>query len=266
MSVAAGTLSCRALDVTIGGINVVRGLDLTCQPGEFWGLLGSNGAGKTTLLRALAGLNPVDAGEVKIAERALTSLPRREVAQSLGMLQQHTVYLFDANVLQIALTGRHPHLGRWDRESPADRALAEAALESVDLGGFSERVVTNLSGGEARRLAIAALLVQQPDILLLDEPTNHLDLRHQTRIMQLTANLVGQGKTVLAALHDINLVARYCSHVVMLEGDGNWEAGPAVEMLSPERLSALYDCPVERLETPSGPRFYPLPEESSSGP
>lgn len=266
MTSQATTLACSGLDVSIADIQVVRGLDLACRPGEYWGLLGPNGAGKTTLLRALAGLHPASAGAVTIAGGSLAAMPRRQVAQKLGMLQQHTVYLFDANVLQIALTGRHPHLGRWDRERAEDIALAESALASVDLSGFSQRVVTQLSGGESRRLALAALLVQQPDILLLDEPTNHLDLRHQTRIMELTAAVVGEGRTALAALHDINLAARYCSHVLMLEGDGAWRAGPTNKMLSAERLSSLYGCPVERVETPTGPRFYPRSEGVSSAP
>ena len=250
--------SCRNLEVHIGNICVARGLSLDIRPGEFWGLLGPNGIGKTTLLKCLAGLERPAGGNVLLESRDIDELPRKLLARHIGMLQQHTVYVFDSSVLQTVLTGRHPHLGYWEREGPADFELAQSALESVDLAGFSERSVTGLSGGEARRLAFATLLLQQPDLMLLDEPTNHLDLRHQLSIMRMICeHAQGQNGSALAALHDINLAARYCSHIVMLFGDGEWCAGPAADMLNESSLQKLYGCPVERLESRRGPRFHP---------
>jgi iron complex transport system ATP-binding protein len=251
-------LNCRDLDIRIAGIRVVNQLNLLVQPGEFWGLLGPNGIGKTTLLKSLAGLLEPAAGDVLLESRRILELPRKLLARHLGMLQQHTVYVFDASVMQTALTGRHPYLGYWEREGPDDLALARDALRAVDLEGFADRSVTGLSGGEARRLAFAALLVQDPDIMLLDEPTNHLDLRHQVHIMGMIRKRTEEGgRSGLAALHDINLAARYCSHVVMLYGDGDWCAGPSDEMLSESSLERLYHCRVERLESADGPRFHP---------
>ena len=257
------TLACQSLDVRIAGIRVADGLDLAIGPGEFWGLLGPNGIGKTTLLKCLAGLLEPAGGTVLLESRDIAALPRRLLARHVGMLQQHTVYVFDSSVMQTALTGRHPHLSYWAREGPEDLELARAALRAVDLEGFGERSVTGLSGGEARRLAFATLLVQAPEILLLDEPTNHLDLRHQVHIMgMIRRGCRDEGKGALAALHDINLAARYCSHVVMLYGEGDWCAGPTADMLSEASLQRLYGCPVERLESASGPRFYPLEPRS----
>jgi len=255
------SLHCRSIDLRIAGIRVVNKLDLAIRPGEFWGLLGPNGIGKTTLLKCLAGLLEPTTGEVLLESRSILELPRRLLARHIGMLQQHTVYVFDASVMQTALTGRHPYLGYWEREGPEDLAMARGALRSVDLEGFAGRSVTGLSGGEARRLAFATLLVQDPEIMLLDEPTNHLDLRHQVHIMGMIRQRTRDGhRSALAALHDINLAARYCSHVVMLFGDGDWCAGPADGMLSEASLERLYHCPVERLDSPSGPRFHPLPD------
>jgi iron complex transport system ATP-binding protein len=251
-------LNCRGLDLRIAGIRVVDQLNLSIQPGEFWGLLGPNGIGKTTLLKCLAGLSEPAVGDVLLESRPILELPRKLLARHLGMLQQHTVYVFDASVMQTALTGRHPYLGYWEREGPDDLAMARDALRAVDLDGFADRSVTGLSGGEARRLAFAALLVQDPDIMLLDEPTNHLDLRHQVHIMGMIRQRTQQGaRSALAALHDINLAARYCSHVVMLFGNGEWCAGPAGEMLNESSLERLYHCRVERLESTNGPRFHP---------
>ena len=251
-------LACAGLDVRIAGIRVVDGLDLDVRPGQFWGLLGPNGIGKTTLLRCLAGLGEPVAGRVLLQSRDIATLPRKLLARHLGMLQQHTAYVFDSSVLQTVLTGRHPHLGYWQREGSADIDKARHALAAVDLAGFEKRSVTGLSGGEARRLAFATLLVQEPDVMLLDEPTNHLDPRHQLKIMRMVSEHVRRADgSALAALHDINLAARYCSHVVMLFGDGAWCAGETGAMLDESSLERLYGCPVERLEGRQGPRFHP---------
>lgn len=255
-------LSCRNVDVRIADIRVVNGLGFELRPGEFWGLLGPNGIGKTTLLKCLAGLDEPLAGQVLLEGREIGELPRKLLARHIGMLQQHTVYVFDSSALQTALTGRHPYLGYWEREGAEDLEKANEALIAVDLGGFAGRSVTGLSGGEARRLAFATLLVQDPDVMLLDEPTNHLDLRHQVRIMEMIRDRTRNTRhSAIAALHDINLAARYCTHVLMLFGGGEWCAGLTNEMMSEDSLAKLYHCPVERLESSSGPRFHPSPAE-----
>jgi iron complex transport system ATP-binding protein len=252
-------LGCRALNLSIGGVNIVRGFDFALEQGSFWGLLGANGSGKTTLLKCLAGLRAPDVGQVELDGIGIDELPRRLLARHVGMLQQHTAYAFDSSVLQTALTGRHPHLRHWQREGREDISKAIAALEAADLSGFTERSVTGLSGGEARRLAFATLLVQEPRIMLLDEPTNHLDLRHQVWIMgRIRALSVESGGSAMAALHDVNLAARYCSHVLMLYGNGEWKAGTLAELLNESSLGRLYGCAVRRVESADGPCFYPL--------
>jgi len=251
-------LQCHSLGVSIGGKRVAGSLDLGLARGEFWGLLGANGVGKTTLLRHLAGLLQPRTGRIELLTRDLRQWPRRKLARVLGMLQQHTDYVFEASVIQVALTGRHPYLTAWQREGPADFERARGAIESVGLSGLETRSVTSLSGGEARRLAFATVLVQEPDVMLLDEPTNHLDFRHQVSIMRLVGDLVYREKRVaLAALHDVNLAATYCSHVLLLQGDGLWQAGPAHELLTVANLEALYQCPVSAVATPEGMRFHP---------
>lgn len=253
------SLACRNLDVSIGSVQVVKQLELEFQPGTFWALLGPNGVGKTTLLNCLAGLRAADRGSVELGGLEIQSIPRRQLARQLSMLQQHSAYVFDSSVLQTVLTGRHPHLGLLERESAKDFSLARAALNSVGLQGFEQRCVTNLSGGEARRLAFASLLVQQAPLMLLDEPSNHLDLKHQVQIMQMIREFSRQqGGVAIAALHDINLAMSYCSHALMLLGSGEWQAGPVAEMLTESSLERTFGCPVEALQGKNGLRFYPL--------
>jgi len=255
-------LTCNHLNLGIGDIQVVSDFNLELTPGSLWGLLGSNGAGKTTLLKCMAGLLRPQGGAILLESRAMDELPRKALARRVGMLQQHTAYVFDSSVMQIALTGRHPHLGHWQREGPGDFDKALTALKDVGLDQFRDRSVTGLSGGEARRLAFAALLVQETDIMLLDEPTNHLDLRHQIQVMNMIRNrTVTNGAAAIAALHDVNLAARYCTHVLMLFGQGQWCAGTTAQMLNETSLQRLYGCAVEELKGKEGPRFYPLPAE-----
>jgi len=253
------SLVCQSLDVSIGGKQICSRLDFELAPGQLWGLLGPNGIGKTTLLKCMAGLSPPDNGTVLLENQEIDKLPRRTIARLLGMLQQHTVYVFDARVLETALTGRHPHLGHWEREGPRDKQKALDAIQAVDLEGFESRSVTGLSGGEARRLAFASLIVQEPAVLLLDEPTNHLDMKHQIRIMNLVEHQVADDqRSAMIALHDVNLAARYCSHILMLFGNGDWQAGPVEELLNLENLEKLYQCPVESVPTTNGKRFLPM--------
>ena len=251
-------LSCTALNLEIAGKQVVSGLDLEFEPGQFWGLMGANGIGKTTLMKCLAGLIKPDHGHVSLESRPIANWQRKAAARRVGMMQQHTVYVFDASVLQTVLTGRHPHLGNWQRESAQDEQIARHAISVVGLDGLENRSVTSLSGGEARRLAFATLLVQAPGIMLLDEPSNHLDLKHQVSIMSKIGNEVyGGNRLAIAAMHDVNLAACYCSHVLMLFGDGEWDAGPAADMFSGPKLERLYQCPVQMVDTPEGKRFHP---------
>ncbi len=252
------SLVCQSVDVSIAGKIICSQMNMALMPGQFWGLLGPNGIGKTTLLKCMAGLDPPDSGLILLENQAIDKLPRRAIARLLGMLQQHTVYIFDASVLETAMTGRHPHLGYWEREGPKDKQKALDAIRAVDLEGFESRSVTGLSGGEARRLAFASLVVQEPAILLLDEPTNHLDMKHQIRIMNhVEMQITKEQRTAMIAMHDVNLAARYCSHILMLFGDGDWQAGPVNELLNLENLERLYQCPVESVQTSGGRRFLP---------
>ncbi len=242
-------LSAHDLDVRIGQVQVVSGLNLAIRQGEFWGLLGPNGVGKTTLLKTLAGVWEPQTGGIQLGGQSMTDLSRRAIARQLGMLPQHTHYAFDATCLETALVGRHPHLGPIARETRHDRDLARDALDGLGMLALAERSCMDLSGGESRRLALATVLVQNPHILLLDEPTNHLDPANQVTILNVLERRVRENrKAALMALHEVNLATCYCTHVLMLYGDGEWEAGPTRELLTAENLSRLYRCRVRLVD------------------
>jgi len=238
-------LECRNVSVSIGGQRVVESLDLQLGAGQSIGILGPNGAGKTTLLLTLAGVRPADSGDLELAGMNMPRMRRRAIAQRLGMLTQNTRFAFDARVLQVALSGRHPHIGPLGHESRQDFEAAQKALETVGLAALADRSCLELSGGEQRRLALATVLAQDPHVLLLDEPTNHLDPAHQVAVLDHLWRRLHQGnRAQIMALHDVNLATCYCTEVLMLGGDGRWEYGPTAEMLTEHRLSRLFGCPM----------------------
>ena len=241
------SLAVRDVEVSVGARCLVAGLSLEFAPGEFVAILGRNGTGKTLTLHTLAGLRRPQAGGVYLDGMAMESLSRRTVALRLGLLAQDVEESFVTTALESVLVGRHPHLKLWQWETVDDERIAREALTAVDLEGFAERRTDTLSGGELRRMAVAALLAQQPSLFLLDEPSNHLDPAHQLEILGLFRELCAAGRTVVATLHDPTVAARFADRALLLHGDGRWAAGAASELLTAERLSELYLSPMLEL-------------------
>jgi iron complex transport system ATP-binding protein len=250
-------LATRGLTVSIAGIRVCSGLDLVVAPGQCWAVVGRNGAGKTTLLHTLAGLRSPAAGTIEFLGRSLASSGRRELARLRGLLPQDDSDAFPATVLETVLIGRHPHLSRWQWEGTEDLRIAHDALVAADMAGTDARDVRTLSGGERRRVALAALLAQQPQLFLLDEPSSHLDLAHQIAMLDRLVDAVrAGGKALVMVLHDINLAARYCDHALLL-ADGAAVAGRAAELFRADRLSAVFGIPLQAVPGPRGSVFTP---------
>ena len=251
-------LACRGLVLTVPGRTLCKDVAFDVRAGECWVVVGPNGAGKSTLLLTLAGLRPPAAGTITLDGEPLSNFAPRRRAQRLGILPQDTFDAFPATALEIALGGRHPHVPRWHPESADDVRLAREALAAVGMGDAAMRDVQTLSGGERRRVALATLLAQDPAVMLLDEPTNHLDVAHEVRSLQLLADLArDRGRAIVMALHDLTLAARHATHVVLM-GCDKVEAGAAGELLSAERLSALYGQALVAVAHPRGTAFLPV--------
>jgi iron complex transport system ATP-binding protein len=246
---AAPLIEARTLNLSIAEQQVCLDLNFSLQPGERLAILGRNGAGKSTLLSVLAGLRTADTGEILLGGQTYAELGARQAARRRGWLEQRHSDAFASTVLETVLTGRHPHLGRWEWESERDAEIARAALRAVGLAELEKREVQTLSGGERQRLAVATLLTQAAPLYLLDEPLAHLDLNHQIAVLELFAAAARDcGAGVIMVLHEPALAWRYCDRALLIHGDGRHELGPVREMLTAEHLSALYQHPLQAVE------------------
>ena len=244
--VASG-LNARGITVRAGTRELVRELSLRLLPGEVLAILGRNGSGKTLTLHTLAGLRRAAAGEVTLDGTPLSALTRRAVAQRLALLPQDLEDAFVTTALETVLIGRHPHLALWQWETAEDERIARRALAAVEMSEFAQRRSDTLSGGEQRRVAVAALIAQQVKTYLLDEPTNHLDPHHQLAVLGLFRGLANQGRTVVTTLHDPTLAVRFADRALLLFGDGRWSLGPVRSALTAQTLSELYVTPMLEL-------------------
>ncbi|MDQ2623731.1 MAG: ATP-binding cassette domain-containing protein [Actinomycetota bacterium] len=244
-------LSAREVSWGAGGRVIVDGVSFSVPAGSVTGLLGPNGAGKSSLLRLLAGVAVPDGGAVLADGADVHRAPRRERARTMALLEQETHPSVPLTVLDVVLLGRIPHRSGWSLPRAADDAhddaLARTHLAKVGLGGFDGREFSTLSGGERQRVQVARALAQEPRILLLDEPTNHLDVAAQLSLLSLVRGL---GLTTVAALHDLNLAAGWCDHVVVLDSGRVVADGAPREVLTPELIERVYGVRSHVLEHP----------------
>ncbi len=221
---------------------VLSGVSLDVARGALVGVLGPNGSGKTTLLALLAGMRRPSRGSIALDGRPLGSYSRRALAARIAVVPQETHLAFDYTALEMVLMGRHPHLGLFEVEGPADLAIAREALGAVGAAHLEGRDFMTLSGGEKQRVVIAGALAQATDVLLLDEPTSSLDLGAQLEIASLLAELnASRGVTIVVSTHDLTLASGICRDLVLLRHGRVLAAGATADALTGPNVRALYD-------------------------
>lgn len=237
---ATALLTAQHLGVALSGRAVLHDVSLALQPGHLVALVGPNGAGKTTLLRALAGLLP-SSGAIQVGGDALSSLSLRERARRFGYLPQGHVVHWPLDVKDVVALGRYPH-GATDpgRLSPDDEAAVLRAMQATDVTGFAARRVTELSGGERSRVALARVLAVEAPIVLADEPTASLDPRYQLDVMTNLRDVADAGVLVILVTHDLGLAARFADTVLVM-ADGRMVAqAPPAEALSDRIMADVF--------------------------
>ncbi|MFD1594771.1 ABC transporter ATP-binding protein, partial [Haloplanus litoreus] len=238
----AAAIDVDGVSVAFGGVPVLDEVSTGITAGTFVGLVGPNGAGKTTLLRTINGALSPDSGTVTVAEERLADLSSRAASRLVATVPQSTASTFEFDVRRIVSMGRTPHVARLGSRTPADRRAVEEAMDRAAVADLADRPVTEVSGGERQRVFLARALAQDTPVLLLDEPTSDLDVNHQVRTLELVADLVDEGRTVVAAIHDLDLAARYCDELRLLAGGSIRAAGTPESVLTGSAIEAAFDA------------------------
>jgi len=242
-------LSVHDVSVAIGGTPILHDVSLSVAPGEFVGLIGPNGSGKSTLLRTIYRSVRPTSGSVLLGDADVWSISARSAARHTAAVLQNSPTPPGLTVREVAALGRTPHKGMFDRETSADREIVTDALDRTGMLDYADRIYGSLSGGERQRVLLARALAQQPSLLVLDEPTNHLDIRARFELLELVHTV---GVTTLAVLHDLDLAARSCDRLVVLESGRVVASGPVLEALTPEVLSDVFGVTAVTERHPDG--------------
>ncbi len=238
-------LAMRNVTFGYGRQPLLYALNMQVNTGEIVGLLGPNGSGKTTLLRLISGVLRPQSGQILLEGRDLQQLGRRGAAQRIAVVPQELHMPFAFTVEHMVSLGRTPFTGAFGTLSKQDHEIVYEAMEAASIVSLAGRIFNELSGGERQRVMIAMAFAQQPGLLLLDEPTSHLDIKYQIETLELVQRLNRErGVTVIAAMHDLNLAARYFPRLLLFQRGIVADAGPA-EVLDPALLSRVYGINVQ---------------------
>jgi iron complex transport system ATP-binding protein len=245
---SAAFLTAQGVSVRLSGRTVLNDVSLALSPGHLVALVGPNGAGKTTLLRAFAGLVPSD-GAIHVGGDALSALPLRERARRFGYLPQGHIVHWPLAARDIVALGRFPH-GATDpgRLTPRDSEAVLRAMQAADVVEFSSRRVTELSGGERSRVALARVLAVEAPVILADEPTASLDPRHQIDVMKTLRTAADQGTLVIVVTHDLGLAARFADTVLVLSEGRLVSQGAPSDALSEQVMGEVFRISAYRAE------------------
>lgn len=247
------TFTLKNASFEVPGRTLLQPLSLTFPPGKVTGLIGHNGSGKSTLLKMLGRHHAASSGEVLLNQQPVGRWNSKAFARQVAYLPQQLPAAEGMTVRELVAIGRYPWHGALGRFGQEDRDRVEDAIALVGLNAFAGRLVDSLSGGERQRAWLAMMVAQNSRCLLLDEPTSALDIAHQVEVLALIKALSQQrGLTVIAVLHDINMAARYCDHLVALRQGAMIAEGDAEAIMQAEVLGAIYGIPMGILPHPQG--------------
>ena len=224
--------------------NALDGASLEARPGCVTAVVGPNGSGKSTVVRALIGQVPLSAGAMRVGEVNVATADRRLLARTLAVVTQREELAFPLPVRDYVMLGRYPHHGAWSALGPGDAVQVLAAAERTGAVDLLDRRTDELSGGEWQRVRLARALAQGGEVLVLDEPGTFLDVAHEMALFELLDALAREGRTVLLVSHQLNLVARFAAHIVLLDHGRVAAAGTPSDVMRGDVLEPVYHWPL----------------------
>ncbi|MBK8676516.1 MAG: ABC transporter ATP-binding protein [Cellvibrionales bacterium] len=236
----APLLAGQSLSFAIDGIDIVRDIHLQVHSGELVGLIGPNGAGKSTLLRLLCGIESATQGEVFWQGSTLNSLSLEARARHIGYLAQGARAQWPVSVERVVALGRLPHRSLWHKDSAADQAAIEQALQMAEVVAYRQRIATTLSGGEQTLVMLARIFATQPQLIFADEPVAALDPYHQLHVMELLRAHAHGNNAGVVVLHDLSLAARYCDRLYLFNHGSIFCSGSPATVLTQDNLRTVY--------------------------
>lgn len=232
-----------------GNKNVVEDISIKLESGEILCLLGPNGVGKTTLFKTILGFLKPRGGEILINGENIQNWSRRRLAKAIGYVPQSHTPPFPFKVLDVVVMGRTAHLGFTGSPSAADMAIAEEALEILNVSFLKDRIYTEISGGERQMVLIARALAQQPEILIMDEPTSNLDYGNQIRVLEQINCLAQRGWGVIMTSHFPDHAFLCSTKVALMQRNNNFKVGYVDEVINEENLKSAYGINVKIINT-----------------
>ena len=226
------------LHAMLGGTEILHGIDFTAGDRSLVGVIGPNGSGKSTLLKCIYRVLKPSEGAVFVDGQPLSEYRVRDSAKKIAVLAQHNFYNFEFTVQDVVLMGRAPHKRALERDSAADFKIVHEAMERVGVAPLRDRLFSTLSGGEQQRVLLARALAQQTPCLILYEPTNHLDIKYQLELLDLVRSL---DRTVIAAIHDLNIAAMYCDTIFVMQSGRIVAAGAPRDVLTRSLIRSVYE-------------------------
>ncbi len=224
----------------IDGVTILKDVNLAINQGEFVGIIGPNGSGKSTLLKNIYRVLRPTKGAIYLNDKKMSARTNKEVAKELAVVSQEFDYGFDFTVREIVLMGRYPLKEFYEMENKEDEKIVDLALDRVGLKSFKERSFLTLSGGEKQRALIARAIAQETNFIIMDEPTNHLDVGYQMKVMDLIRSL---DKTVLTAIHDLNMAIAYCDKIFVIDDGVIVKTGKPADVITETMIQEIYDVP-----------------------
>ncbi|MFW9031297.1 ABC transporter ATP-binding protein [Corynebacterium striatum] len=244
-------LTAKDISLGYGERDIITGLSVDIAPGKVTSIVGPNGCGKSTLLRSLSRLLRPTGGEIFLDGKAISEIPTKQLAASLGLLPQSPIAPDGIVVADLVGRGRTPHqglLGRWSQE---DYDIVQESMEMTGVAELAERSIDELSGGQRQRVWIAMALAQRTDILLLDEPTTYLDIKHQLEVLDLLVELnETHGTTIAMVIHDLNLAARYSDELIAVSNGNVYAQGSPQDVLTQQTVKDVFGVDSVIVEDP----------------